>query len=859
MFGPWVDKGNPMVNDSEGTTFRSQSTFVLPYRDGNGDLVPNKFIFMADRWFPNNLSDSRYIWLPIELNNENHTLGVSWYEEWNFSHFKTGTTINFNSNGGSPVNAIYGAVMGTKISVPAHPTRVGFKFVNWYQDATLNTVWDFAVDTVPANDITLHAKWEAVAAPVITSIMPVNVATVIGIPPALPSVVTAVYSEGTTQDKLVLWDAIDPSQYAEAGSFSVSGVVDGTSIPAVANVIVSDDVHRAQLTARIADAHEIHDFAVEGTDFGQYPTGSKQQLMASIMEAQQVLDNDSTTQPEIEQAIIDLNSALQVFEASKNQLVKVQSISITSASSSIEVKKGTLQLQAEILPVDATNKSVTWAVYGTDGITPTDIAIINSNGLLTAVKNGVVEVVATSVDNNLVYGIKEIMISGQNDSPEPTPSPGTNPGNPTTPTNPTPTPTTPPTKEDSHRYFPTAKELHNETAQNGTTSLTVNIDREGLAKKLEALNKATGSPNLDIEIPGDNAWNAVHLPLDVMYNSMKANKETIITLRSHLGSYDLPLSNLNREELEKAAKVAGATLIIRMDSVTSQHGQKFEQSIVEKGMKRVSDIIAYKVILKSNDKEEELQRFGNPFMTRIINMDGIIQDPATATAVIFDPVTGQMRFVPSVFIVKNGKTEVSIFGQVNGLYTIVQNKKTFDDMMGHWAQKDVEALASKLIINGMTERTFAPASQVTRAQFVALLVRGLGLSTESLSNGFADVSATAWYAQDVNIAAKIGLVQGVGEGKFSPDTMITKEQMVVMIMKAVQLVQGDHGTEAPISTPFADQNRISNYASRAVTEAAGKGLIKGKTETTFAPQEVATRAEAAVMIKQVLQYLKFIN
>ncbi|CAH1057319.1 hypothetical protein [Paenibacillus pseudetheri] len=52
--------------------------------------------------------------------------------------------------------------------------------------------------------------------------------------------------------------------------------------------------------------------------------------------------------------------------------------------------------------------------------------------------------------------------------------------------------------------------------------------------------------------------------------------------------------------------------------VTSQQEKKFEQSIVEKGMKRVSDIITYKVILKSNDKEEELQRFGNPFMTRVI-------------------------------------------------------------------------------------------------------------------------------------------------------------------------------------------------------------------------------------------------
>lgn len=859
MFGPWEFKGDPMVNDYEGTTFRSQSTFVLPYRDGNGDLVPNKFIFMADRWYPNNLSDSRYVWLPLDLDNENRRVAISWYDEWKISQLNTGTTINFNSNGGSSISSLYGAEVGTKITAPTEPTREGFKFVNWYKDEALSTVWDFTVDRVPTNDITLYAKWEPIDVPVITNIMPVNVATVTGTPPVLPSVVTAVYSDGTIQNKAVVWDVIDPSQYAEAGTFSVSGVVDGTLIPAVANVIVSDDVYRAQLAARIADAKVICDLAVEGTAVGQYSIGSKQELLTSIMEAQQVVDNNSATQQELEQATKNLNSALQVFEASKNQLVKVQSISIMSASPSIDVKKGTLQLQAEVLPVDATNKSVTWAVYEVDGITPTDIAIINTNGLLTAAKNGIVKVFATSVDDTTVYGIKEIMISGQNDSPEPSPGPGTNPGNPTTPTSPTPTPTTPPTKEDPYRYVPTGKELQNEPVQNGSMSLTVNIDREGLAKKLEVLNKTTGSPTLDIEIPGVNAWNAVHLPLDVLYNSMKANKETIITLSSHLGSYELPLANLNREEIEKAAKVEGSTLIIRMDNATSQHEQKFEQSILEKGMKRVSDIIAYKVILKTNDKEEEIPRFGNRFMTRFINMDGVIQDPSAATAIVFDPVTGQMRFVPSVFTVKNGKTEVSIFSQANGLYAIIQNKKTFDDMNGHWAQRDVETLASKLIINGMTDQTFTPAGQVTRAQFAALLVRGLGLTTESVKNMFTDVSTTAWYAEDVNTAAKLGLVQGVGEGKFSPDTRITREQMVVMIMNAVQLVQGDPRAEAQTRTPFADQASISDYASNAVTEAAAKGLIKGKTETTFAPQDAATRAEAAVMIKQILKYFKFMN
>ncbi|MEK4350733.1 discoidin domain-containing protein [Paenibacillus sp. FSL R5-0475] len=841
----------------------------------------------------------------------------------------------------------------------------------------------------------------------------------------------------------------------------------GLASAAELNIVKNEmDIDYQDLEVLIMSAQSMHDIAIEGTEDGQYPEGSKQTLQKAIDQAKKVRDSLSVTQQQLQQAANDLTAALQAMEESINNHEMVQSITITSESSvittkngtlqlgatvlpthanksvtwavyeedgttatdkanidlsglltavkdgtvkvvatatdgsgvhdkmditisgqtdiidpgtdpvnvekinitssgnvsTITSKNGTLQLGATVLPANATNKSVTWAVYGVDGITETDIATIDVSGLLTAVKDGTVKVVATAVDGSGVQGDMVITISGQTDIIDPgtetvyvgtiditsvgnvstitakngslqlgaivLPDNATNKsvtwavfeadsrtatdkatidvhglltaakdgivkvvvtandgsgvigeksititgqsnqsgnengngnGNDNSNTNNSSgNTTTPQVKEDPNRYELKETELRIST-QDGHTSVTAVIDSKRLAQKLADLMAAKDRSVLHFEIPGEHDLNAVEFPLPILYNSMKGSSETIFTLRSHLGSYDLPLSILNREDVEKAAKDEGATLVIRIDNLTSQQDQKFEHSKLEKGLKRISDIIAFKVILKSNDKEEEIQHLGNSFVTRVMYMNGVIQDPSTATAVMIDPLTGQLRFVPSVFTMKNGKTEVSIFGQLNGIYAIVQNKKTFDDMMGHWAQKDVETLASKLIINGMTERTFAPASQVTRAQFAALLVRGLGLSTDSLTNVFTDVSATAWYAPDVNTAAKLGLVQGVGEGKFSPDTQITREQMVVMIMKAIHLVQSDNGTEAQQRTPFADQNQTSDYATQAVTEAVEKGLIKGKTETTFAPQDAATRAEAALMIKQLLQYLKFMN
>ncbi|MCR8632752.1 S-layer homology domain-containing protein [Paenibacillus radicis (ex Xue et al. 2023)] len=419
---------------------------------------------------------------------------------------------------------------------------------------------------------------------------------------------------------------------------------------------------------------------------------------------------------------------------------------------------------------------------------------------------------------------------------------------------------TPPTKEDPNLYVAKESELRIETAQDGQTSVIAVIDSKRLAQKLTDLQATSGSNVLSFEIPGEHDLNALQLPLPTLFNSLKEHKDTILSVRSHLGTYDLPMSILNQADFAGKAGVEGATLIIRIDKAKSLHETKFDQSISDKGMVRVSDMIDYKVILKTKDKEEEIHSFGNSFVTRVILVDEMIQDPSAATAVVYDPATGEMKFVPSVFTVKGGKTEVKVIRNSNSMYAIVQNKKTFDDMIGHWAQQEVEQLASKMIINGTSDRTYTPEMQITRAQFAALLVRGLGLPEEAGLNVFTDVADTQWYAPEVNTAAKYGLVQGVAEGQFNPDAQITREQMVVMMMKAIGLVKGTSASGASVmNASFADQDLLSDYARNAVADAAGKGLIHGKTETTFAPQDVATRAEAAVIIKRVLQYANLIN
>jgi beta-xylosidase len=76
IWGPWTELGNPCVGEKSDITFQSQSTFVLPVAG-----KPDRFIFLADRWIKNNLSDSRYIWLPITFSKAGKP-EIRWLDEW---------------------------------------------------------------------------------------------------------------------------------------------------------------------------------------------------------------------------------------------------------------------------------------------------------------------------------------------------------------------------------------------------------------------------------------------------------------------------------------------------------------------------------------------------------------------------------------------------------------------------------------------------------------------------------------------------------------------------------------------------------------------------------------------------------
>jgi hypothetical protein len=182
--------------------------------------------------------------------------------------------------------------------------------------------------------------------------------------------------------------------------------------------------------------------------------------------------------------------------------------------------------------------------------------------------------------------------------------------------------------------------------------------------------------------------------------------------------------------------------------------------------------------------------------------------------------------------------------------------KTFEDIASHWAREDIEFLASRDIVKGLSDNRFNPSGEVSRAEFAAMLARAFNLSAGDGALPFEDVANNAWYQAEVSAAYQAQWIQGVSGTRFAPNDRISREQMAVMIMKAfLHSTKGEiKPEEAEADLPFKDAAAISSWAAAYVRLASEEKLIQGIDES-FKPSLYADRAQAAVMISRLLRLL----
>ena len=178
-------------------------------------------------------------------------------------------------------------------------------------------------------------------------------------------------------------------------------------------------------------------------------------------------------------------------------------------------------------------------------------------------------------------------------------------------------------------------------------------------------------------------------------------------------------------------------------------------------------------------------------------------------------------------------------------------EKNFTDMEGHWAKSTVEALTGDGIISGVSEKEFAPSSDITRAEFITLLTNSFKLREDNASCSFADVEKDKWYYTSITIAQKLGMIpeEMIKDNKFDPNRSITRGEASAVL---VRYAQAAGNPEEKYTVDFTDKNSFGEYAD-AIEKAAAYGLINGYDDGTFKSSNTILRAEAAEMIKNAIE------
>ena len=185
---------------------------------------------------------------------------------------------------------------------------------------------------------------------------------------------------------------------------------------------------------------------------------------------------------------------------------------------------------------------------------------------------------------------------------------------------------------------------------------------------------------------------------------------------------------------------------------------------------------------------------------------------------------------------------------------VTPDVSVFADMSdSHWAYENVAKLKELGIVNGDDAGNFNPSVNVTREQFLKMLVEATDINVNSKATSFADVDGSAWYAPYVAAGVDAGLINGITADTFGVGSQIKRQDMAVMI---VRILDGKNIAVTQTSEEFDDDFDITYYAKNAVYKVRDAGIINGYADNTFAPNASLTRAEAATVIIKLLDLLK---
>lgn len=239
-------------------------------------------------------------------------------------------------------------------------------------------------------------------------------------------------------------------------------------------------------------------------------------------------------------------------------------------------------------------------------------------------------------------------------------------------------------------------------------------------------------------------------------------------------------------ELKELLKKTDSVLSLKLEKLSDWELQNKVDPFSGR-LKLAGDIYEFKLVMTSADKKSTLIE-SVPDCTIVVPVPQGLRENAQAGVIMaywFNEADSKWELMGGVYDEKTGT--ISFKTNHFSKYALLEAVGSFNDVDDHWAAKEINIMAANGLIKGMTEGEFQPDTQITRAQFVSLIARIADLKAPEKDAGkFTDIPADSWCHDAVEAAVENGIVSGVGNNRFAPDQTITREEMAVILSKVLK-------------------------------------------------------------------------
>ncbi len=235
-------------------------------------------------------------------------------------------------------------------------------------------------------------------------------------------------------------------------------------------------------------------------------------------------------------------------------------------------------------------------------------------------------------------------------------------------------------------------------------------------------------------------------------------------------------------------------------------------------------------------------------------------NPADVTTAVVIEANYSMRPVPTKIVERDGRYYAEVHSRTNSTYVLIRQDVNFSDMHQHWSEDTVYMMASRLIVQGKSATHFEPDAFTSRAEFITMVVKAMGLDVQMSDTQFSDVKAKDWYYEAVQTGAHYGLASGYNQ-TYRPNDTITREEACVILSHMMHLIKEDadrfdaNNVTKGINA-FSDQAQVAPWAVDSVELAAAYDILQGKGENQIKPKDYLTRAEAITFVHRVMKALE---